>query len=53
MKALLFVLVRAFEFELGVPVEKVQRRIMIVTRPLIAGEEKNQLPLIVRPYNRS
>jgi hypothetical protein len=51
MKALLFVLVRAFEFELAVPVAEIQKRTSVVTRPVVASEiEKgNQLPLLIRP----
>ncbi|EKM59786.1 uncharacterized protein PHACADRAFT_115009 [Phanerochaete carnosa HHB-10118-sp] len=53
MKALLFALVRAFEFELGVPAEVVKKRSIIVTRPVITGPDgktKGSLPLIIRPY---
>lgn len=55
MKALLFTLVRAFEFELAVPVTEVIKRSTIVQRPLIRSEmEKgNQMPLLVRPYRAS
>ncbi|EPQ50323.1 cytochrome P450 [Gloeophyllum trabeum ATCC 11539] len=54
MKAILFTLVRAFEFELAVPKEKIVKRSVIVTRPVDTsdGEGKNRLPLIVRPYRR-
>ena len=49
MKALLFTLVRAFEFELAVPVEEITRRISIVQRPMVKSEmEKGaQMPLTV------
>lgn len=51
-KALLFSLVRAFEFELAVAPGKVTKRSTIVQRPVILGEDENsnQMPLIVRPY---
>ena len=51
MKALLFVLVRAFEFELAVAAEDVIKKTAIVQRPLIrsALEDGNQMPLWVRP----
>jgi len=54
MKALLFTLVRSFEFELAVPPEKVTKRSTIVQRPVILdeGENTNQMPLIVRQYVR-
>jgi len=47
MKALLFTLVRAFEFELAVPKEEIIRKSMIVQRPLVASEKEkgNQMPL--------
>ncbi|EKM59825.1 uncharacterized protein PHACADRAFT_250552 [Phanerochaete carnosa HHB-10118-sp] len=54
IKALLFALVRAFEFELAVPVENIKRRTgIITTRPVITGPDgktKASLPLIIRPY---
>lgn len=53
MKALLFVLVRAFEFELAVPIEKIGVKIAIVRQPTTADEEDpHQMPLIVKPYKR-
>ena len=54
MKALVFTLVRAFEFELAVPAEDIIRRATIVTRPLLrsAPEQGTQMPLYVRPYRR-
>ena len=47
MKALLFTLVRAFEFELAVPPNEIVKKSMIVQRPLVASEKEkgNQLPL--------
>lgn len=52
MKALLFTLIRAFEFELAVPVSEVKKAALIVTRPVIESEKDkgNQLPLLVKPY---
>ena len=51
MKALLFTLVRAFEFELAVHPENVTKRIAIVQRPFILNEkDQNQMPLIIKPY---
>ncbi|KAJ7778749.1 cytochrome P450 [Mycena maculata] len=51
-KALLFTLVRAFEFELAVPVSDIGRRTSVVTRPVVRSEPKSghQLPLIIKPY---
>ncbi|KAF9265908.1 cytochrome P450 [Marasmius fiardii PR-910] len=53
IKALLFTLVRAFEFELAVPVEDLGKKSSIVQRPFVRSEEKkgSQLPLIVKLYN--
>lgn len=52
MKALLFTLVRAFEFELAVPASDVGKRSTIVQRPFLRSdpENKSQLPLLVKPY---
>lgn len=52
MKALIFTLVRAFEFELAVPVTEIRQREFIVSRPLVASEvsKGNQMPLLVRRY---
>ncbi|KAG6854181.1 hypothetical protein C0991_009833 [Blastosporella zonata] len=54
MKALLFTLVRAFEFELAVPVEDVDKKSTIVQRPVLKSEPKggNQLPMFIRPHVR-
>lgn len=56
MKALLFTLVRAFEFELAIPAADVSKRDMVVTRPLVPGgkdgkEKVQQLPLLLKPYS--
>ncbi|KAJ7611688.1 cytochrome P450 [Roridomyces roridus] len=55
MKALLFTLIRAFEFELAVPAEDIGKKSVIVQRPIVRSEPKggNQLPVIVRPYVKS
>lgn len=53
-KALLFALVRAFEFELAVKQEDVKKRSGIVQRPVIhyEGEKgsKVEMPLNIKPY---
>jgi hypothetical protein len=53
MKALLFVLVRAFEFELAVPVEDIIKKTAVVQRPLVLSDPAggNQMPLLIKPYN--
>ncbi|KAJ6457452.1 cytochrome P450 [Mycena vitilis] len=55
MKALLFTLVRAFEFELAVPVADIGKKTSIVQRPIIRSEPGggNQMPLLIKPYIRS
>ncbi|KAJ6607877.1 cytochrome P450 [Mycena sp. CBHHK59/15] len=53
LKALLFTLVRAFEFELAVPLVDVGKKsTAIVQRPMVISEPevRNQLPLLVRPF---
>jgi hypothetical protein len=51
MKAMLFTLVRDFEFELAISPEDVGRRNNIVARPYIASdpESGSQLPMLIRP----
>ncbi|KXN91995.1 Cytochrome P450 94A2 [Leucoagaricus sp. SymC.cos] len=51
MKALLFTLIRAFEFELAVPASDILKRSEIVTRPVLRTDPSgsNQLPVLVRP----
>lgn len=51
MKALLFTLIRAFEFDLAVPVGDIKRKTGIIQRPVLVTdpENGNQMPLIVRP----
>ena len=55
MKALLFMLVRAFEFELAVPKEDIQSKTGLVQRPQLrsAPEQGSQMPLLVRKYTRA
>ncbi|KAJ7616656.1 cytochrome P450 [Roridomyces roridus] len=51
-KAVLFTLIRAFEFELGVPKEDIGvKSTPIVQRPVVLSEREkgNQMPLLVRP----
>lgn len=52
MKALLFTLVRAFEFELAVKPEDITKKTSIVQRPLVLSEVENgsQMPLLIKPY---
>ena len=51
MKALLFTLVRAFEFELAVPPEDIAKKTTIVQRPLVISDPEggNQMPLLLKP----
>ncbi|KAH9980692.1 cytochrome P450 [Russula compacta] len=53
MKALLFTLVREFEFELALPAEDIVRKSAAVGRPVIASNPKAgpQLPLLIRLAN--
>ncbi|KAH9169235.1 cytochrome P450 [Lactarius sanguifluus] len=53
IKALLFTLVRAFEFELALPAEDIVCRTSIVGRPVVASNPAAgpQLPLLIRPAN--
>jgi hypothetical protein len=52
MKALLFTLVRAFEFELAVPANDIKKKQTIVQRPILVSEPEagNQMPLLIKPY---
>jgi hypothetical protein len=54
MKALLFTLVRAFEFELAVPATDIGSKTSIVQHPVVLSEPGagHQLPLFVKPYVR-
>lgn len=54
MKALLFTLIREFEFEPAVSPERVRKIAAPVLRPVIVGEEKSsQMHLKIRPYRPS
>lgn len=49
-KALLFTLIRAFEFELGVPEDELASRAFVVQRPFLKKEPGSpQMPLFVKP----
>jgi hypothetical protein len=52
MKALLFTLIRAFEFELAVPAKDILAKQTLVQRPIVASEMEygNQMPLLIKPY---
>lgn len=52
MKAILFTLVRAFEFELSVPVEEIKKKTAIVQRPFVVSDPDggSQLPILVKLY---
>ncbi|KAJ3573311.1 hypothetical protein NP233_g2501 [Leucocoprinus birnbaumii] len=49
MKALLFTLLRAFEFTLAVPTSDIIKQSEFVIRPHYKGDSSNSLPLLVRP----
>jgi len=55
MKALIFTLVRTFEFEPAVPADEIVTKVVLVQRPYVRSEmEKGcQMPLLVKPYVRS
>ncbi|KIM20948.1 hypothetical protein M408DRAFT_333732 [Serendipita vermifera MAFF 305830] len=55
MKALLFTLIRGFQFELAVPQEEIVRRSAAVTRPVIKSEidKGGQMPMIIRPVSHT
>lgn len=55
MKALIFTLIRNFEFEPALPEGEIVKRSSIVQRPYIRGqvEKGAQLPLLVKPYARA
>ena len=54
MKALLFTLVRAFEFELAVPPSDIIKKEAVFQRPLVKSDLRagTQLPLILKPIQR-
>ncbi|VDC05266.1 unnamed protein product [Peniophora sp. CBMAI 1063] len=53
MKAIIFTIVRSFEFELPIAPMDVMRKTMIVGRPSLTTDPTagNQLPLLIRPIN--
>jgi hypothetical protein len=56
MKALLFTLVRSFEFALAVPIEEMGKKTVgVVQKPIVLSDPHagNQLPLLIRPVVRS
>ncbi|EKM59790.1 uncharacterized protein PHACADRAFT_206015 [Phanerochaete carnosa HHB-10118-sp] len=51
-KALLFALIRGFEFELAVPAGDIEKRSAVVTHPVVVGPDgkaKRSLPVIIKP----
>lgn len=52
MKAILYTLIRAFEFELAVPAADIRSKQSVVSRPIVISEPDagSQLPLLVRAY---
>ena len=54
MKALLFTLIRAFEFELAVPPKDIAKKTTIVQRPLVLSDPAggNQMPLLLKPVQQ-
>ena len=54
MKALVFTLIRTFEFELAVPAEEIVPFGTFLQRPALRAdkEEGGQLPLFIRPCKR-
>ncbi|EIW62554.1 cytochrome P450 [Trametes versicolor FP-101664 SS1] len=55
LKAILFTLIRAFEFELAVPAEDIVAKTEGLQRPSLLSEpeKRYQLPLLVKPYSTS
>ncbi|OCH86155.1 cytochrome P450 [Obba rivulosa] len=54
MKALIFILLRAFEFKLAVPADEIQKKSRMVQRPMVKSEmdKGNQMPLLVKRHQR-
>ena len=50
-KALVFALVRAFEFELAVKPEEIRKIGEIVQRPFLGEDLKLDMPLLIKPYH--
>ncbi|KAI0779889.1 cytochrome P450 [Fomes fomentarius] len=55
MKALVYTLVRNFEFEFAVPAEDIKASGTFIQRPALRSEPEKgaQLPLLIRPYRRT
>ena len=55
MKALLFTLVRAFEFDLGVEPTDIGKRSAVVQRPFVLSkkEQGSQMPMVIRPIHHA
>ncbi|PCH43025.1 cytochrome P450 [Wolfiporia cocos MD-104 SS10] len=55
MKALIFSLVRAFEFEPAVPAGQMTKKSAVVQRPLVRSEMDKgaQMPLLIKPHQRT
>ncbi|KAH0835840.1 cytochrome P450 [Lanmaoa asiatica] len=55
MKVMLFMLIRAFEFELAVPASDIGKRTGSVLHPFLRSDPKReqQLPLLLKPYKRT
>lgn len=54
MKALIYTLVRAFEFEMAVPIEDITKNIGLVQRPFIHREmeKRTRIPLVIKVHMR-
>ncbi|CCM05367.1 uncharacterized protein FIBRA_07582 [Fibroporia radiculosa] len=54
MKAIMFTLLRAFEFELALPADEIVRQTADIQRPIVKSEadKGGQLPMLVRPHVR-
>jgi hypothetical protein len=52
VKALLFTLVKAFEFDLAVPPGDLVKKTNFALRPMLASNPKagNTMPLFIKPY---
>jgi hypothetical protein len=55
MKALIFTLVRAFQFELAVPAKDIVKQTASVQRPVLLSDPDggNQMPLLIKPCSRT
>ena len=57
MKAILYTLIRAFDFELAVPADEIQRSRAsgVVERPVLKSnpDHRAQLPLFITPVHRN